>query len=296
MATIYDKDFSDLGYAFISESSGIQEINNMDVCNTNGFTVVEFDAVLQSFDVKNRNERYYDAQNVWSNIVGSEKIQSQLAHNGWFSELNHPYQEYEGMKLTPERIQNIDYDRRCSVISNPQLKGNLLYGHIRTTPGTEFGRGLAADMIAVGYKPMYSVRAIAGMTMRNNKPYVMVRRLITYDTVNYASHRESDMASPGKVTTKCVKNGSYLESAGCDYECNMITESGVIIPLKEILARVGMDANTSVVMESFGLETAQLVGFNAERTHSIIKDGDNRIYAKMNPNTVAEVNDFLASF
>lgn len=292
--TPFDQDLSNIGYVYISEASGIQDVNNVDVSYLNGIPFVSFDACLQSFDIMNRNQRMYSGQNIWS-CIQTEKIQSALKHNGWFSEMDHPYQKYEQLKLTPERMRSIDFNNRCSVIKSPRMQNNMLYAHIETTPGSENGRGLAADMIAIGYKPMYSVRAIAGMQLMNGKPYVIVRLLITYDTVNYASHREADMVTPGKVVTKCVKNGDFLESTSGDYE-GTINYNDVMIPLKDILTDINDDSMAGFVMESFDLPEENLIGFNEEKTHAIIKDRDNRIYVKMNPNTVRKVNDFLSSF
>ena len=49
-------------------------------------------------------------------------------------------------------------------------------------------------------------------------------------------------------------------------------------------------------MESFDLGMEDLVGFNQERTHAIIKDDDNMIYAKIRPETKKKVDEFFASF
>lgn len=284
-------DIEDMGYVYLTENSN-ETISHFDTVKINGIWSVVFDMILQSFGVMNRNQRIYDQKNIWNMIQTDEKIQSELAHNGWFMELNHPTSPYKDKPLSPERIQNIDYDRRCAVIKNPRMEGNLLKGHIQTTCGG-LGPDLANDMIGIGYKPMASCRAIASLNLRNGKPLVFVRKLIAYDIVQYASHREADMTTPGKVVTKAI-----TESA--DHIIDTVKEAvdNVCIPLKEILESVGVrDYNTQVVMEAFDIPMDNLIGINKDRTHAIILDRDNNtIYTKMSPDTVKEVNDFFASF
>jgi hypothetical protein len=229
----------------------------------------------------------YDGDNIWE-CIQSEKIQSQLAHNGWFMELDHPMQIYKDKPLTPERIQSISYDRRCCVIKNPRRVGNLLKADIETL-NTDKGEGLAKDIIAHGYQPMASARAIANLINRSGKPYVWVKRLITYDTVNYASHREADL-DKGSMTT-VVKDINISESSSID-------SYDVMIPLKDILEMVGKtDVNAQIIMESFDINPNNLIGFTDNHRQMIIKDNDsNLIYANISRESTKKVNDFFASF
>lgn len=286
-------DGEDLGFMYISENTntGYNDLKDMNVIDQNGILVVEYDQCLQSFDVLNRNGRYYDKNNVWDCIANSEKIQSQLAHNGWFSELDHPLAKYAGQKLSPERIQNAEYRESCCVITNPRIEGNLLVARMKTLP-IKYGIDLAKLIIGINYKPMASCRAIANMTSKNGKPYVVCKKIITYDTVNYASHREADMLSPAKTVIKKVQ--AVTESC-----VDTVKEAATscVIPLKEILEVVAnRDVTTQMVMESFDLNDDCILGFNDAHTHAIIKDEDNRIYVKMSPDTVRSVNDYFASF
>lgn len=287
------QDGDDLGYVYISENTnaGINDFKTYDVKSDGDMFMVTYTQCLQSFDVLNRNQRYYDKDNVWDCIAHSEKIQSQLAHNGWFSELDHPMAKYADKKLSPERIQNPEFRESCCVIKNPRLEGNLLMAEMTTLPN-KLGTDLAKMIVGVNYRPMASCRAIANMQSKNGKPYVFVKRLITYDTVNYASHREADMISPAKTIVK--KFGSFTESVKDFVE---EADRSVVVPLREILQTVvNKDVTTQMVMESFNLTDDSIIGFNDNNTHAIIKEADNRIYVKMSPDTVKEVNDYFASF
>ena len=282
-----------LGFVYIAEASneGYENFDKFDVIEEHGLVMVQFEQILQSFDVLNRNQRYYDQANIWDCIANSEKIQSQLAHNGWFSELDHPLAKYAGMKLSPERIQNPEFRESCCVIKNPRMEGNYLIAEMRTLPN-KLGTDLAKMIVGVNYKPMASCRAIANMQSKNGKPYVFVKRLITYDTVNYASHREADMLSPAKMVGAAVRE--FTESVKDTVEDAV---SSVVVPLKEILQVVSnTDVTTQMVMESFDLTDDCLIGFDDNNTHAILKEADNRIYVKMSPETVKNVNDYFASF
>lgn len=282
-----------MGLYYISEVSneGCNTLESVDVVDKgHGIFYVTYEQVLQSFDVLNRNGRKYDGNNVWSCIQNSEKIQSQLKHNGWFMEMDHPMQLYKDQPLTPERIRNISYDRRCAVIKNPRKVGSLLKARIETT-NNNHGEGIAKDIIAHGYQPMASARAIANLINRNGEPYVEVKQLITYDLVNYASHREAD--TDVRTIQSKIAN-PITESASGSVR---IHPGDILMPLKEILESVSKtDVNTQMIMESFELTSDDLIGFNKPRTQVIIKDKNNTIYANISPETTRKVNDFFSNF
>ena len=134
------------------------------------------------------------------------------------------------------------------------------------------------------------------MVMRNGKPYVMVRRLITYDAPWYPSHKIAHATSGAKVTTK-----SFTESVE-DTVTTMLESAkdkikDVMIPLKEILTDVGRrDVTAGLIMESFDLSMDDLCGFNESHDQIIIKDHNNYIYCNIDPKSVDMVNDFYTSF
>lgn len=283
------KNFDDecLGLMYISESfSSENSISNITTKRTPDLFFITFDTNLQDFDVENRNKRYYDASNIWQ-CIQTEKIQSLLATGGWFGEFDHPAPEKAGEKLSPERIQNVPPAKRAFKIMEPRMQGNVLKAKIQSAQG-EIGEGFGKEVLA-GWQPQFSGRSIATMVMKNGKPYVMVKRLITYDAPWYPSHRCAHATSAVKVTTKSFTE-SVVESAK-----DLI--GGVMIPLKEILMDVGKkDVNTQLILESFDLSIDNLYGFNEQKNQVIIKDENNMIYANINPDTVKRVNEFYRSF
>lgn len=288
---MYKLDGRDLGFVYVSESNAdCNEISNLDIKSINNLFFAVYDQCLQSFDVMNRNNRMYDGNNIWSCITESEKIQSALAHNCWYMEFDHPLAIYKDQPLSPERIQTPYRPDACAIITKPRMVGNKLYATIKTTSNSH-GTDLAKDMVTIDLKPMASLRAIANMTVRNGKPYVIARKVITYDRVDYGSHREADQITPAKIIVK--KPNVTMESTSNDnYE-----DVSVIIPLTEILRDIGeKDVNNQVVLESFGLDTDDIIGLDSTNTRTIIKNDGDMMYINMDPTTVKRVNDYLSSF
>lgn len=278
-----------MGYVYISESFGDSSIKNLDSKKTADLFYVTFDTNLQDFDVENRNKRYYDASNIME-CIGSEKIQSMLRCGGWFGEFDHPAPEIAGEKLSPERIQNVPPEKRAFKIMNPKLSGNVLQATIQSAQGA-VGESFGKEVLA-GWQAQFSCRAIANMVSKNGKPYVMVKRLITYDAPWFPSHAIAHATSKAVVTSK-----SFTESVHDCIETAKDKINGIMIPLKEILRDVGRtDVNTNLIMEAFDLPIENLCGFDSSRQHVIIKDENNYVYANINPDTVKKVNEFYNSF
>jgi len=281
-----------MGYVYISESAladSHKSVTNIDTCNKNGVFYIRFDTNLQSFGDINRNKRCYIGSNIWE-CIQAPKIQALLHDNAWFGEFDHPTPEYKGQQLSPERIQTVPPQYRCFKIMNPRLNGDLLQARVQSAQ-TDIGIGWAKEILA-GWLPAFSLRALASLKLINNKPTVVARRVITYDSVWYPSHERAHAISAPNVFVK---------------KMNAITESvqngvrgaidSVVIPLKEILESVGSkDVNTAMILESFDLGPESLVGFDQGRNHAIIKDEYNTIYARISPETKKNVDDFFSSF
>lgn len=280
----------DMGLVYISENSvgDASSISNIDTYSKNGLFYVTFDTNLQSFGDINRNQRSYIADNIWE-CIQSEKIQCLLRDGCWFGEFNHPTAEYKDKPLSPERIQDVPPLLRTFKIMNPKIVGNLLQAKIQSAQ-TDIGRDFAREILA-GWIPSFSCRAIASMKMLGGKPTVIVRRLITYDSVWYPSHKVAHAISAPKAINKTIQ--MFKESVDNVHE----KVESVMIPLKEILESVGKtDVNTQMILESFDLPLDTLSGFDDSHNHVIIRDRDNVIYSNISPETKHKVDDFFSSF
>jgi hypothetical protein len=283
-------DNTPMGYMYISESTNeCSNVRGIASNRTPDIFYITFDTNLQDFDIENRNKRYYDASNIWE-CIQSEKIQSLLKTGGWFGEWSHPATTNADDKLSPERIQDVPPKYRAFKIMNPKLVGNVLTAKIQSAQG-EIGESFAKEVLA-GWIPQFSLRAIAHMVSRHGKPYVIAKRVITYDAPWYPSHAVAHMTSTPEVHTK-----SFTESVHTALESAVDYINGVMIPLSEILEDVGRtDVNVNMIMEAFDLDLNNLAGFDTKKEHVIIKDEDNVIYANINPATVKRINDFYTSF
>lgn len=282
-----------MGFVFIEEETSPEQnvVKNFDVVDKNGVFFVDFESCLHSFDVMNRNSRMYEGANIQS-CLETERIQSYLKHGGWFGEMNHPTPEYKDKPLSPERIQDIKMDNTSHKMLNPHIENNLLVSRIQSDSGTEAGMNLARKMIQ-GFIPGFSCRAIASMMLKNGKPVVNVRKIITYDWVLYQSHREAEQitSTPTKFVTKVANTVKEVT------ERAETTASGIIIPLKEILESVcKRDVNAQIIMESFDLTNDDLVGFSPDHKHMIMKDNNNMIYCNIDQESRKKVNEYLRSF
>ena len=284
------------GFMYIAEQTtpDDNQIKNLEVTDKNGVFFVSFDTALHSFEVINRNNRQYLASNIQENLQ-SERILSMLADNAWYGEMDHPLQEFKDKPLSPERINSIELSRRSHKIMNPHFDSNLLLAHIQTASGTEAGRGFASEIIQ-GLKPAFSCRAIAGLKLVNGKPTVIVRKVITYDWVLYPSHKEAHAISPATGVVKRIK--TVTESVKDVIEEKVMQYSkDIMLPLKEVLENVGhKDPNIQLIMESFDLSKEDMIGFTLDKSHMLIKDDTNTIYAKVSKDSVDEVHDFFSSF
>ena len=282
-----------MGIVFIEEATSPEDnlVKNFDVIDKNGIFYVDFESCLHSFDVMNRNSRMYKASNI-EECLKTERIQSYLAHGGWFGEQNHPTPEYKDRPLSPERIQDIDMNNTSHKMLNPHIERNLLVSRIQSDAGTAAGMNLARKMVQ-GFIPGFSCRAIASLMLQNGKPTVNVKKIITYDWVLFQSHREAEQIKdvPTKFVNKLANTTKEVTEAVYN------TAKDVLIPLKEILESVGRtDVNAQVIMESFDLTNDDIIGLSKDTKNIIMKDNNNYIYCNIDQKSRNKVNEYLRSF
>jgi len=287
-----NKNLEDMGYVYISENTLADQhrkVSNIDTFNKDGVFYIRFDTNLQSFGDMNRNQRSYIGDNIWQ-CIQADKIQCLLRDGCWFGEFDHPTPEFKGQQLSPERIQTVPPKYRCFKIMRPKLVGDLLQSTVQSAQ-TDIGIGWAKEILA-GWIPSFSLRAIASLKLMNNKPTVIARKVITYDSVWYPSHERAHAISAPRAFMKTVNAVTESVKDGVNHALD-----SVIVPLKEILESVGnKDVNTQMILESFDLDIDALSGFDNTRDHAIIKDEMNTIYVKISPDTKKRVDDFFSSF
>lgn len=274
------------------------EIKNLDIKEKFGCIYARFLAVLHSFDVMNRNRRMYDGNNVWECIQTNERIQDGIRKKTWFGEEDHPGQDFINMQLTAERVQKIKMDNASHIIIKPYRDKNLLLSEIETYSGSNVGIGMCRAVVQ-GCIPSFSCRSIAFMQYKNGKPYVTVRKVITYDWVIYPSHREAEMIDKPTISTGARQ--ILLESASdpSNFETKKYSKD-VCIPFNEFVDFRNYvsenDDNTYTILESAGYTVDDITGIDPVTNNLIIESDGNKLFVNTSINTKKRVEDFLSSF
>lgn len=221
-----------------------------------------FDAVLQSFDVMNRNRRMYEADNIMNLINNDDYIQSMLRQNSWMGEIDHPAATKEGETLTINRISNPDMKLTSHYIRKPRLNGNLLEATIQTDSSNENGMNMAIKIVDGKIIPCFSARVLGALHNKNGKPVVNVRKLITYDWVLYPSHKEAE----GKINQPIQE--SVMDAA--------LLANTTVIFLPELARMAASNSKeASWLCESFGLSMNDIVGVTATGNSVVLTEGEN---------------------
>ncbi len=221
-----------------------------------------FDAVLQSFGVKNRNGREYDASNIMDKIATDDYIQSMLKQNSWMGEIDHPAPEKVGEELTMQRIANPDLKKTSHYIRAPRLEGNLLNAKIQTDSSNEHGMNMAIKIVDGKIIPCFSARVLGALQNRSGRPVVFVRKLITYDWVLYPSHREA----LAKINQPMMESVNEAEKY-----------SGATIIFLTELAKLAAHSSkeTEFLCESFGLTVDDVIGVTQSGNSVVLQEGSN---------------------
>lgn len=275
----------DLGFMYISEqvNPDAYKIQNINVIDKHNLFYLEFDAILQTFSVLNRNKRQYIGDNIDEQIKSDPKILAYLADNSWFGEMGHPTQDFKELSLTAERIVKIDQANTSHKILNPVVANNKLNAKIQTDASTEAGM-IMAKKILQKMIPGFSCRALARLGMLNNIATVLVRKLITYDWVFYQSHVGAQGSSNIDLIEKKITPSK------------LITEStDTCIMIEDLLKyTANKDINTRIIMESFELDIQSMQGFDKNAKHAILRDDNNMIYCNLDPKVSKEVRSYLS--
>lgn len=261
-------------FCYIQEQTSFNE----DYANNFGYTVHDrgnrffliFDAVLQSFGVKNRNRREYDAANVMDRIEHDDQIQSMLRQNSWIGEIDHPAPEFKDQELTVQRIANPDPKKSSHFIRRPHLNGNLLEATIQTDSSNENGMNMAIKIVDGKIIPCFSARVLGSLQNRGGRPVVWVRKLVCYDWVLYPSHPEA-MA---KINQPLMESVSDSERAIAEEAAKYANATVIFFPE---LARMAANSSreTEFLCESFGLSLDDVVGVTGTGNSVVIQENSN---------------------
>lgn len=221
-----------------------------------------FNAVLQSFDVMNRNKRMYEATNIMDRINNDDYVQSMLRQNSWVGEIDHPTPAFTGQELSMTRISNPNKEKSSHYIRAPRLVGNLLEAGIQTDSANEAGMNMAISIIDGKIIPCFSARVLGELRNKGGRPIVNVRKLITYDWVLYPSHQEA-LARITQPVMESVK--AITETIGAK-----------ILFLKDLAQMAANNSKeTEWLCESFGLTIDDVIGVTESGNSVVVQENKN---------------------
>ena len=227
----------------------------------NRFYIV-FEGILQSFDVLNRNGRMYDATNIMNCIQNDPYIVAMLAQNSWMGELEHPTAIYENQTLSLARLAGVFPNNTSHFIRKPRLEGNLLKATIQTDSSNQSGMNMAIKIVDGKVIPGFSARVLGELKTKNGKPFVDVKKLITYDYVLFPSHKEA----LGNVNRPFAESVQTVEKA----------INGSIIFFEELAKDVAKDSEEAQILcESFGLSNDDIIGVTSTGNSVVMKEKSN---------------------
>lgn len=255
---------------YIQEQTSFEE----DYGNNFGYTVedrgsrfyVIFDAVLQSFGIKNRNGREYNFDNIWKLITTDPYIQDMLRKNSWLGEINHPAAELKGEDLTMNRIANPDMTKTSHYIRNPRRDGNLLKATIQTDSSNENGMNMAIKIVDGKIIPCFSARVLGALRNIMDKMIVYVTKLVTYDWVLYPSHPEAE----------ALISQPHLESVQSYAEQAAALAGAKVVFLKELAqAAANNSKECEMICEAFNLSLDDVIGLTDTGNSVVIAEKSN---------------------
>jgi hypothetical protein len=184
------------------------------------------EGVLQTADVKNRNNRIYPKTELFPQLKAPRTLE--LLEAGYLrAELGHP------LSTELVRQQTIDDSRTCAQFLRLWTVGDSVWGTFRGT-NNAFGEAFNADL-KDGCKPAWSLRALGSIVETERGAEVRNLRIITWDQVIYPSH-------PDAYTRRIVSESgiiynnnteikkSHIQLAADDY-ADILGESSRIIPI-----------------------------------------------------------------
>lgn len=146
---------------------------------------VEFTAILQTADKKNRNGRYYP-KSVLDSAIHSPYIEERLRTKTLYCELNHP------LDASIQRQTMIDYNNIAVVIKDLYWQGNELMGLCETLPNQK-GRDIM-NLIKIGCRIAFSMRGQGQVHNDRQLDATVVEPglcIITFDVVVSPSHADA---------------------------------------------------------------------------------------------------------
>ena len=179
---------------YILNESAITGFTDTNIINENNGRVIA-EGILQTADVKNRNQRIYPRTELFPALQAPRILE--LLEAGYLrAELGHP------LSTELVRQQTIDDSRTCAQFLKIWTEGDHIWGRFRGT-NNAFGEAFNKDLLD-GCKPAWSLRALGTISKTDRGAEVHNLKIITWDQVIYPSH-------PDAYTQRVVTESAMTE-------------------------------------------------------------------------------------
>lgn len=269
-------------YVIMEQVSDPVPLRNVRECSDNGLTFLKFDTVLQSFDVKNRNKRIYDANAVMESLA-SPHVQELIKKKSFVSEYGHP------ISKDMSRVTQIDPARICGRVNSYYRVGNLLKGEFETFDDGALGTMLTRRILQ-GMEPAHSLRAVAKLSKDRNGNDIMNSKahIIAYDTVILPSHMEA-YRDESKDISIIKEPIIATESAAYEDMAFVVNES----MLTDFVTEESHNVNLIKSIYDVVPETIKLT---PDIKHMILKEGSETYYVDIEDKIKYDIRNFLSRF
>lgn len=271
------KDLKDTEMFLIMEDTYTGVTKNVTEKKLGDLTYLDFQTVLQSFEVQNRNKRIYRTSFMTPSLHDPHIVEMQQA-NGWPGEAGHP------MSDDPKRIMTIDPKYISHKINKHWVEGNFVYGQVSTLVN-RYGRDMTMLMMQ-GIDPAFSLRAMCPMKpdaasrgkVQSGKAFI-----VTYDWVFHPSHKEAyrDRRCPVTMQDAFNNNKNVMESTMIP-----VTESFILDYIRDY------SKNIKVVSSMWEIATENME-ITEDRKFAILKEGNDRLYVSIDDQIRNEVRSYM---
>lgn len=237
---------NNIGYIILEGSNGASDPDSIQLIEKKSSSGrVYCKAIYQTANEINRNGRWYNYEDLAREISCPRTIEL-LKAKALRSEQGHPME-------TSLARQAVIWEPNCScIILDLHMEGNDVAGTFTNT-SNEKGKALAEEILELNYRPAFSLRALGNLVQTNHGSEVRGLRMINYDQIIYPSHKSAYVQ---EILHNYTDDGNVTNNTNITTEC--VTESGIIIPQKEIVESKLIPMTDESVIKYIQNESANL--------------------------------------
>lgn len=266
---MFRTDFNPVEAYIIMESEGPwvkPNIKNV-VDKYNSFYVT-IDAILQTFNTWNRNNRQY-LKEAMIPALNAPHLVELRARKSWVGENGHPQTN------DPMKVLNIDPKNICHKIDSIDVKGNTLYGQVTTLDDDLYGKQMTKHILQ-GMEVAFSLRALASITKVDGKRGIVKTRphIVCYDRVILPSHVDAYQDSKAPIRLGSSSPANLVTTESWEYK---VSEKDAQDIIRESAAQFVAEESKRFkdIVKIFDI-CYESIGFSADGKSVFIRDTETK--------------------